>query len=102
MAFAGGLGMELFLREVPFGANEDARGRRDEAILFSESNSRFIVEVDKNKKKEFEKSLRGVSFGLIGCVNEGKDFKVYGLGQKACISADIYELKEAWQKPLRW
>jgi phosphoribosylformylglycinamidine synthase len=98
MAFSGGLGMELFLSEVPYKSN----AARNDFVLFSESNSRFIVEVAKKDQKVFEKILKGLPFGLVGCISKNKTFKVYGLGGKACIKADIDELKEFWQKPLRW
>jgi phosphoribosylformylglycinamidine synthase II len=99
MAFSGGLGMELFLSEVPYNAESQVR---NDFILFSESNSRFIVEVEKKNQKPFEKILKGLPSGLIGCVSSKKQFKVYGLDRKTCIHTDIAELKEAWQKPLRW
>ena len=106
MAFAGGLGMEIFLSEVPYrtvhSPQSIVHSKRNDTILFSESNSRFIVEVEKKKQKEFEKLMRGVSCGLIGCVSEKRYFKVYGLDNKPCVEADIYDLKESWQKPLRW
>lgn len=117
MAFSGGLGMELFVSEVAYKpSSENSRtpelqnpacpaGRqtpRTDYILFSESNSRFVVEVEKKNQKIFENILKGLPFGLIGCVCAGKDFKVYGLDGKICIKADIDELKEYWQKPLRW
>ncbi|MGA2774468.1 MAG: phosphoribosylformylglycinamidine synthase subunit PurL [Candidatus Omnitrophota bacterium] len=98
MAFAGGLGMELFLSEVPYKSKE----KRNDFILFSESNSRFIVEVDKDKQKQFERLLKGLPFGLIGCVRDKKYFKVYGLDSEVCLQADIKDLKEAWQKPFSW
>jgi len=113
MAFAGGLGLEVFLGEVPYKTRDEGRGTKDEGrktknaarndfVLFSESNSRFIVEVEKSKQKEFEKAMQGVSFGLIGCVSGGRNLKAYGLDGRPCVEADIYDLKEAWQKPLRW
>ena len=98
MAFSGGLGMELFLAEVPYKSKE----KRDDFILFSESNSRFVVEVEKVNQKKFEKLLKGLTFGLIGCISDKKDFKVHGLDSKVCIKADIADLKEAWQKPFNW
>ena len=98
MAFSGGLGMELFLAEVPYKSKE----KRDDFILFSESNSRFVVEVEKVNQKKFEKLLKGLTFGLIGCVSDKKHFKVHGLDSKVCIQADIADLKEAWQKPFKW
>ncbi len=114
MAFAGGLGMEVFLSEVPYkvksqkskvkitNKNSKITAVRNDFVLFSESNSRFVVEVEKGRQKEFERAMKGVSFGLVGCVSAGKDFKVYGLDGKSCVSADINDLKEAWQRPLRW
>jgi phosphoribosylformylglycinamidine synthase len=106
MAFSGGLGMKISLQEVPYkiahGLESIAQNKRDDFVLFSESNSRFIVEVNKKDQKAFEAVLRGVTFGRIGCVSEGADFKVFGLNGEICVEADIYKLKEAWQKPLRW
>jgi phosphoribosylformylglycinamidine synthase len=99
MAFSGGLGMEIFLGEVPYKKSKIAR---NDFVLFSESNSRFIVEVEKEKQKAFEKTLKNIPFGLIGCVSDGQEFKVYGLDGKPCLKADISVLKEAWQAPLRW
>lgn len=98
MAFSGGLGMDLFLSEVPY----KGKDLRDDFILFAESNSRFIVEVEKKKKKAFERMLKGLPFGLIGCVSENKDFKVFRLNGKPCVKVNIVRLKESWQKPLRW
>ncbi len=97
MAFSGGLGMDIFLSSVPY-----AGEKRNDSILFSESNSRFIVEVEKKNKHKFENSLKGLDFGLIGCLNNKKDFKVYGLNGKICVNADINKLKETWRKPLKW
>ena len=104
MAFSGGLGMELFLSEVPYKEFNKPQGSRtrNDFVLFSESNSRFIVEIDKKNRKAFENILKGIPFGLIGCLSDGKDFKVFGLDGKICVETDINDLKEAWQRPLRW
>ena len=107
MAFAGGLGMEVFLSEVPYKTSHKvtrSQGHklRNDFILFSESNSRFIVEVERRNQQKFEELLKSLPFGLVGCVSGGKEFKVYGLDGKVCVKSDIGALKEAWQKPLRW
>jgi phosphoribosylformylglycinamidine synthase len=106
MAFSGGLGMEVFLSEVPYKTDyrlqtKDQRLRND-FVLFSESNSRFIVEVAKKNQKKFEASLRGIPFGLIGCTSAGNKFKVHGLDGSICIESGIDELKRAWKEPLAW
>jgi phosphoribosylformylglycinamidine synthase subunit PurSL len=99
MAFSGGLGMDIFLAQVP---TQGSKPERNDFILFSESNSRIIVEIDKKDQKVFEKKLKGIPFGLIGCVTPKKDFRVFGLDEKVCVQADIFDLKENWQRPLRW
>ena len=54
MALAGGYGMELDLGKVPSKAVE-----RNDFVLFSESNSRFLVEVSENAKSDFEDLMKG-------------------------------------------
>jgi phosphoribosylformylglycinamidine synthase len=98
MVFSGGLGAEIFLSEVPY----ESTARRNDFLLFSESNSRFVVEVDKKNKTQFEKILKGVDFGLAGCLTSGNSFKIYGLDGKPCVEADSRKLKDSWQKPLKW
>ncbi len=98
MVFSGGLGAQIFLSKAPY---QSASGRND-FLLFSESNSRFVVEVERKKQKEFERILKGLPFGLAGCLNPKKEFKIYGLDGKLCIDANIDSLKIAWQKPLMW
>jgi phosphoribosylformylglycinamidine synthase len=107
MAFSGGFGMDFFLSEVPYQGEERGRkiqNTRNDFILFSESNSRFIVEVERRDQNEFEHILKSnkVPFGLAGCLPQRKEFRVFGLDGKACLRADIAELKEAWQRPLKW
>jgi phosphoribosylformylglycinamidine synthase len=98
MAFAGGLGMTVHLKNVLLGETVD----RDDYILFSESNTRFLVEVAPKDKKDFESALAGVDFAEVGRLMKDKKLEVYGRNGKIILSADVAELKEAWQKPLRW
>jgi phosphoribosylformylglycinamidine synthase len=98
MAFAGGLGATAFLSKVPF---KGVKAQNDK-ILFSESNSRFLVEVPPCDQKEFEKAFKGISLGLIGQVKEEKILNCYGLKEELCLKADIASLKQSWQKTLGW
>jgi phosphoribosylformylglycinamidine synthase II len=98
MAFASGLGMTVRLKDVPLAETIE----RDDFVLFSESNTRFLAEVAQDKKKEFEAALSGVDFAEIGQVTGDRKLEVCGRNGGTVLSADIYELKEAWQKPLRW
>jgi len=98
MAFAGGLGAEVSLDRMPTG--EDIN--RDDVLLFSESNSRFLAEVEPGNQEEFENTLRGNAFAVIGKVTGSDTLKIKGLKGKLVISLPVKTLKEAWQKPLRW
>ncbi len=51
-AIAGGHGMEVELGEVPRSGVQ-----RDDVLLFSESNSRFVITVGEQKKEEFERIM---------------------------------------------
>jgi len=98
MAFAGGLGMSINLDKVPLGETIE----RDDFILFSESNTRFLAEVAPVDRETFEKMMSGVDFAEIGQVTDGDRFEVYGRNGNMVLNAALAELKEAWQKPLRW
>jgi phosphoribosylformylglycinamidine synthase subunit PurSL len=98
MAFAGGLGMTLNLKNVPLGENIE----RDDYVLFSESNTRFLAEVPSKNKKEFEAALSGIEFAEVGKVTKDKKLEISGRNGKVILAAGIEELKEAWQQPLRW
>ena len=95
MAFAGGLGMSLNLKEVPRESNLN----NDAALVFSESNTRFVVEVPRGKKKTFEKQMEGYQFGFLGEVKASKEFIIKGVDGKTIVKTTIEKLKTAWQKP---
>jgi phosphoribosylformylglycinamidine synthase len=95
-AFSGGLGMDISLKYVP----NDIK--RNDFILFSESNSRFIVTIHPENKNRFENMLKRCVFSHIGYVTEKKDFIIRGINNKIIISKPIEILKESWQKSLKW
>jgi phosphoribosylformylglycinamidine synthase II len=98
MAFAGGLGMVIHLGQVPLGEAMN----RDDYVLFSESNTRFLVEVAPEDRHQFEDTMAGINFAAIGQVTNKEKLEVYGLNGEVVLSALITELKEAWQRPLHW
>jgi len=94
-AFAGGLGMGVDLRKVPAEGIE-----RDDYLLFSESQSRFVVTIHPEKKDAFLSIMKGITLGEIGKVTKGKEFIVTGFKGTKIIQGDIYKLKAAWQRTL--
>jgi phosphoribosylformylglycinamidine synthase len=98
MAFAGGLGVEADLRGLP--RSEDCC--RVDAQLFSESNSRYIVEVEPEKYNAFAKLMLNMPFGQIGTVTEDKKLIIKAQDGETVIESDIDELKHTWQKTFDW
>ncbi|MHA1716996.1 MAG: phosphoribosylformylglycinamidine synthase subunit PurL [Promethearchaeota archaeon] len=97
MCFSGELGAKILLSSIP----REIELARDDLILFSESNGRVIVEVPRDKAKEFEKLMEGRILSRIGEVLCDKRLIVVGLnGKKNVIDIDIEILKECWIKPL--
>jgi phosphoribosylformylglycinamidine synthase len=95
MAFAGGLGARLALKDVPRETQMP-----EVVLLFAESNTRFLCEVRPDRANEFEAALAGVPHARIGEVLDSGRLEI--LGATATIAAQLATLKEAWQKPLRW
>ena len=103
MAFAGGLGMDVSVDSIP-GDLADATAEQSEvALLFSESNTRFICEVPQPLAEAFEQCLQrhDVPCARIGTVTPDGRVKITG-GGRPLIDADIATLKDAWQSPLKW
>jgi phosphoribosylformylglycinamidine synthase len=96
-AFAGGLGMDIDLRKVP-----QYKVHRSDQLLFSESQSRFVVTVSREKSKKFEAVMKGNIFSRVGVVRKDERFLVTDLQGKVVIDVSIVELKESWQKTLKF
>ncbi|MDA1192480.1 MAG: AIR synthase-related protein, partial [Candidatus Poribacteria bacterium] len=99
MAFAGGYGMNLEIRNGQLG------NMRLDEYLFSESASRFIVTL----KPEYEMKFVGVmaylgvtGFEKLGVVTDSRRFTILDGRGQARIDATIDDLKESWQKTFRW
>jgi len=109
MAFAGGLGAKISLADVPCLPSPSGRGAGGEgsvpvlsttALLFSESNTRFLCEVRPENAAAFESALGGIPYARIGEVIDNGRLEIRG--ETTVVGTDLKTLKEAWQKPLRW
>ncbi len=104
MAFAGGLGATIEIDAVPCQFDEQnfaSPQQRHAALLFAESNSRFLCEVAASDVDAFERQLAEVPHARLGQVIERPSL-VVAAGGRQLFSADVYALKAAWQKPLDW
>jgi len=95
MAFAGGCGMELDLRKVPVEALN-----RNDFILFSESNSRFLIEVPERVEEDFEALMKGKVCAEIGKVAKTPRLCIRGLNGKVVVDASLDDLLASWKRTL--
>ena len=95
MAFAGGIGAEIRLADAPGEGCE-----RDEEVLFSESNSRYLLEVEADRAGEALALLEGVPAAVIGETVKYGILRVIGLDGKTAIAEPLEELKSAWKRTL--
>jgi phosphoribosylformylglycinamidine synthase len=95
MALAGDYGVELYLKEVPNKALS-----RNDFVLFSESSSRFLVEVPEKAKGDFEAVMKGKVCAEIGKVAKNPRFVVYGLDSAVVADASLQDLRGSWKETL--
>ncbi|MGB9135171.1 MAG: phosphoribosylformylglycinamidine synthase subunit PurL [Candidatus Bathyarchaeia archaeon] len=93
MAFSSCYGAVLRLKDVP--KAKDAE--RNDFVLFSESNSRFLVEVPLKEAASFESITHGVPRACVGEVTEGRRLRISGLKGEKIVDAEIDELRNAWK-----
>ena len=75
---------------------------RNDQLLFSESTSRFVVEIKPDNFGPFAQICKDIRFAEIGRVTESAQLVVTDSANKKLVDAPVSDLKEAWQAPLRW
>ena len=95
MAFAGGLGLEIDLTKVP-----SKNLSRNDFILFSESNSRFLIEVAEQDRDLFEEFMSHKDCIQIGKVNKDQKLVVKGLDERTVIDTPLETMRKSWKKTL--
>jgi len=103
MAFAGGIGAEVSLSETPRESDAEA----DAALLFSESQSRFLLEVEPQNFELLAEVLKGLPFGRLGETKpagggEPPRLLIRGLDGSPVVDSSLAEMEETWKRPLRW
>ncbi len=90
MAFAGGLGAQVSLAGI-------ADDLDDGVVLFSESNSRFLVEVPEAQATEFEACFAKTVVTSAGCVTDTDRLVIVNESGSTLINSSLKSLKQAWQ-----
>jgi phosphoribosylformylglycinamidine synthase len=99
MCFSGGWGARVNLDGLVI--PDDETIDRAAVLLFSESNSRFLCEVRRDRIRDFERLFADLPCTRIGEVTNPDRIEVHD-GDQRILDADINALKDAWQTPLRW
>ncbi len=95
MAFAGAVGADL--TGLP-----KTGGLADEILLFSESQTRFIVEVTSSNTPAFEAVMGAVPLTRLGQTCKEPRLRIAGTNGEWIVWAALKDLKEAWRKPMQW
>ena len=95
MALAGGYGLELDLKKVARRTVE-----RNDFVMFSESNSRFLLEVPVQAKEEFEALMKGKDCAEIGKVTNNSKLLITGLNSTRVVDSSLSDLRKNWKKTL--
>ncbi|MBN1771419.1 MAG: phosphoribosylformylglycinamidine synthase [Deltaproteobacteria bacterium] len=93
-AFAGDMGAELDLRPLAADGVD-----RDDLLLFSESNGRFVVAVRIGSEARFETRMAGTPCRLIGKTHSGGRLRISGLEGAVVVDRDVRELQAVWRAP---
>jgi phosphoribosylformylglycinamidine synthase len=93
MALSSNHGMNLQLELVPRAMNTD----RNDYVLFSESNSRFLMEIAKDQASRFESLVRGLPCAVVGEVTKRQSLRVFGVRNERLIYLSLGAMRKAWQ-----
>jgi phosphoribosylformylglycinamidine synthase len=97
MAFSGGIGADVTGLKDLAGADE----LNDDERLFSESTTRFAVEVKPENGAAFRLALGDIPLTPLGKTVAEPRMRMAGTNGEWIIWSKLTELKESWQKPLR-
>ncbi len=101
-AIAGQLGLDVDILEIERKSMIAGEVQRMDTLLFgSESQGRFIVTVDPDKREKFESRFESVALSCIGKVTESDEFIVrYGVCD-SFIHTKLADMTESYKAPFR-
>ena len=94
-AFGGGLGADVDLSGVA-GLN----ALDNDALLFSESNSRFVVTCTPENARQLEGVFTDLPFYRVGTVNDKDNLQIRGVRGRLIIDSKLEELRAAFKETL--
>jgi phosphoribosylformylglycinamidine synthase subunit PurSL len=97
MCFSGEVGADITGLKTLAGAD----GLHDVVKLFSESPTRFVVEVTPEQDANFRAGFANLPLTYLGVTVAEKRLRIADSAGEWSLWTKLSELKEAWQKPLR-
>jgi phosphoribosylformylglycinamidine synthase subunit PurSL len=97
LCLAGGMGADVDLSTIghqPFPAGYDPTT----VLLFSESPTRFLIEIEAGKKYSLQNKLMGVSCTPIGRLSQRDRVAIKDAGGAPCAELTLEQLREAFQR----
>jgi len=93
MVIGGGIGADINIEHV-------GKNLRSDIKLFSESSTRWIMEIKKGKEKKAETIFRNHHMGYIKIGATGGTTLLISDGREQLISQPLESLKKQWKEPL--
>jgi phosphoribosylformylglycinamidine synthase II len=94
-AIGGDLGAEIDLSSLPCAGKLD-----DDAKLFAESNSRFVITCAPENETALGSLFEGLPFGRVGKVRAEKRLSIVGAGGRSIVDAELATLRRAFKETL--
>jgi phosphoribosylformylglycinamidine synthase len=108
MAFAGGYGAQIDVSHAPHTLADLTEPTRNVALLFAESNTRFVCEVTPGCRQAFTQQMADnrVACNPIGSVLPTDSLSILTTSEsgsaRSLVEVPLAQLKRAWQAPLQW
>ena len=100
MTFSAGLGVEIELDAVPRLGDAQRNVEREDTLLFSESPSRFLLEVAPEQLDRVKEQLLDLPHAVLGRTTQEPRLRVLGLDRSRVIDEAVEDLELAFRTPL--
>jgi len=95
MAFSGNIGVRMDIKDLVY-FGED---KRFDFFLFSESNTRFLIEVEKKNIDSIVTIFKGLPFAKLGETMEAKQLQIY-FKDKKLIDLPLSIIQNKWRRKI--
>jgi phosphoribosylformylglycinamidine synthase len=100
MAFGGSRGATVDLAEIPRVDGPDHTVERNDVLLFSESPTRFLVEVAEDRLDEVRVILGDVPHAVIGATGDEPRLRIRGLDHATIVDESVDDLRRTFASSL--